>query len=214
MSPVLYEAAQPCEIDMITALVHEIKNPAAVALAHVGLLRQAGSDGERLANCERIASALDDIAELAHQMLCVVHGTPLVSSFDLYACLEEMCETYQEAWPNINFTLHRYAAPIQFHAHEASMRMVFSNLLKNAAEAVTPHGCVNIYVHLEDDWVRVCIHDDGSNGTAAIDLEHVKPRGNGLGLPITRWLLQRLGGTLTLNIGEMGGCEAVVRLPR
>ena len=210
-------AAKDLPSAMVTALIHEIKNPAAVALAHVGLLRQAKTEAERLASYERIECALDDIETLAHELLCATHSLApaQVQPIDLCTCLEEMCDTYQAAWPSIKFTLHRHAAtaPLLVYAHPASLRMVCGNVLKNAAQAAVPNGCVTLRVSLEDDWVRLTVHNNGAPYQPDATVQK-NQRGNGLGLPITRWLLAGMGGTLEIGAGEIGGCKATVRLPR
>ncbi|MCL2500252.1 MAG: HAMP domain-containing histidine kinase [Defluviitaleaceae bacterium] len=192
------------------ALAHEIKNPAALALAHVQLLRN-GIDKKGFDHIER---ALNTIVDLAQEMLSVTYGQPLAFDFDLYEVLGEVLGMYQAAWPGVRFLLTPHA-PLTIRAHEVSVRMVFSNLIKNAVEAVSggghPYPEVTLSAATEGDYACVTICDNGPGYSETHGCSK-KPQGNGLGLPIARWLLDRMGGRLELQPNMMGGCKAVVRL--
>jgi C4-dicarboxylate-specific signal transduction histidine kinase len=200
---------------MTAALAHEIKNPAALALAHIQLLRAGiGASSEGFDNIER---ALHTIVDLAQEMLSVTYGQPLAFDFDLHEILAEVVTMYQAAWPGVRFMLTPGAEPLIIRAHEVSVRMVLSNLIKNAVEAVSggerSGAAVSLSAGMINNRAVVTILDNGPGYNIELPCKlSKKPRGNGLGLPITRWLLERMGGELDLYPGISGGCEAVVRL--
>jgi len=94
---------------------------------------------------------------------------------------------------------------------------VMVNLLSNAAKfAADEGGRIHIHLSTHDDRWRVCVNDNGP-GIAEEDLEQVfekfhqtqiggsKPAGTGLGLPISRQIIDHLGGRLwALNQPEKG----------
>ena len=103
------------------------------------------------------------------------------------------------------------------------LHQVVVNLLDNAAR----HAVAEVRVTASADGhdVRVEVLDDGP-GVAPEDRERVFERftrtdaaraardgGSGLGLSITRWLVELHGGSVTLTDGAPG-CRAVVDLPR
>lgn len=194
---------------MTTALAHEIKNPAALALAHVQLLRAGENDWQ--SSLFHIERALEDIIDLAQEMLGVSYGAPLAFNFDLHEVLTEVIEAYQAAWPGVNFLLTPQAVPLTVRAPEVCLRMVLSNLIKNAVEADCRE--VSVFYGVKDESAFIVIRNDGTGYDENTPPEK-KPHGNGLGLPIARWLMERIGGNLTLRAGVINGCEAVVRLPR
>ncbi|MCL2203906.1 MAG: HAMP domain-containing histidine kinase [Defluviitaleaceae bacterium] len=200
---------------MTAALAHEIKNPAALALAHVQLLR--GGTEDITHSCDHIERALETIVDLAQEMLSVTYSQPLAYDFDLHELICDVLYAYQAAWPGIAFSLTPETGEMPLRASEVCVHMVLSNLIKNAVEAVTcarlHHPEISLSVGLQDEWLYICIRDNGPGYHE--DFTHIKkPHGNGLGLPIAQWLLTRLGGDLAMRPGLLGGCEAVVRLPR
>ena len=193
--------------ELAAALAHEIKNPAALALAHVAQLRKR-SDLRGIGDtCDHIEEALEKICCLVQEMLFVTYGATPAYEFDLEDMLMDMLEAYQAAWPNITFSLEMPGEGLMYYGEEAYIKMVFSNLLKNAVEAVGEAGYVMVNLSLEPDCVLATIHDSGSNHTI------YKPHASGLGLAICEWLLSRAGGRMELRGLPAGGCEAKVLLP-
>jgi len=195
--------------DLAAALAHEIKNPAAVALAHVAALRKRKDIRGIGDTCDHISDALEHIIDLVQEMLLVTYGLPPAYEFDLEDNILDMLEIYQAAWPTINFSLEADTGGqgLLIHAEETSIKMVFSNLLKNAVEAVGEAGEIHVCLEREGGQVTAYIRDSGK-GNAAL-----KPHSSGLGLAICRWLLARNGGTLDLATMPEGGCEAKVVMP-
>jgi len=186
------------------ALAHEIKNPAALALAHVAQLRKRTDLPGIGDTCDHVEEALEQICHLVQEMLLVTYGTAPAYEFDLEDILLDMLEAYQAAWPQISFSLD--SASLMYYGEETFIKIIFSNLIKNAVEAVAPNGSVNIRLEKSDEHACICIQDSGNTGTT------LKPHASGMGLVICKWLLGRMGGKLELvDIGS--GCEARVVLP-
>lgn len=98
------------------------------------------------------------------------------------------------------------------------MYQVIANLVGNALDAVAEGGTVRLSAQA-GDGVRICVRDDGP-GMSPETLERVqrpfhtsKPRGTGLGLALTRRLVEAHGGTLTLESLPGRGTSACVWLP-
>ncbi len=108
-------------------------------------------------------------------------------------------------------------------AFSAQLNQVWTNLLINAAQAVsTTGGDVTIATSSDDESVTVAVSDTGA-GIPRENLSKIfdpffttKPvgEGTGLGLSITFGIVQRHGGTITVD-SEIGkGTTFTVRLPR
>jgi len=99
---------------------------------------------------------------------------------------------------------------------------VFVNLLTNAVEAMPQGGTLRLITRITGDerYVDVWIIDSG-HGISDKVKEHLfqpfvttKPAGHGLGLWLSKHIIERLGGTIRLESkGENQGATFVVRLP-
>jgi two-component system, NtrC family, nitrogen regulation sensor histidine kinase NtrY len=99
------------------------------------------------------------------------------------------------------------------------LEQVLINLLKNASEATGAHGVVRLRWRHDGHTIVVEIEDDGP-GLAHTDNLWVpffttKPGGTGIGLVLSREIVERHDGTITLeNRRGTHGCIARITLPR
>jgi len=194
--------------ELAAALAHEIKNPAALALAHVSLLRQRDDLVGIGDTCDHIEESLEEICSLVQDMLLVTYGIPPAYEFDLEDMFIDMLEAYQAAWPQITFNLDTPGEGLMYHGEEVYIKMIFSNLLKNAIEAIGVCGSIKLSLYVSRERiVYITIQDSGSSQ------ERLKPHASGLGLAICRWLLARVGGHLEMAMKPECGCRATVALP-
>jgi signal transduction histidine kinase len=106
------------------------------------------------------------------------------------------------------------------------IRQVLLNLVANAIKFTASGGCVTVGVeHAPGDDLRITVSDNGI-GIANQDLQRVMEPfvqvplpsgmshpGVGLGLPLSRHLIDLHGGTLTLHSTADAGTTAIVTLP-
>ncbi|MGD9662506.1 MAG: ATP-binding protein [Porticoccaceae bacterium] len=111
---------------------------------------------------------------------------------------------------NISITGAAGVATIFHHGLTASLH----NLLNNAADASSR---VDIAIHWDSSEASILIRDYGAGINAGLPgnnpQKSEKPSGMGLGLFLTRSILARHGGTITLNAHSDGGTEANVVIP-
>ncbi|MEW6223380.1 MAG: GAF domain-containing sensor histidine kinase [Chloroflexota bacterium] len=101
---------------------------------------------------------------------------------------------------------------------------VVINLVSNAVK-FTPAGAVHVAVARDGDGVRVAVADSG-RGIAPEDRERIfepfrqasdtvpdEPRGTGLGLPISRQIVEAHGGTMGLESAPGAGSTFWFRIP-
>ena len=195
--------------ELAQALAHEIKNPAALALAHLSHLRKRADLHGIGDACDHIEEALEHICSLVQEMLLVTYGVAPAYDFDLEDMLTDLAEVYQSAWPGIKFSLdvNVSARHLMYYGEETYAKMIFSNLLKNAVEAVGPVGAIHIDLLAQGQEAIVTITDSGSKN------QTIKPHANGLGLAICRWLSARMRGHVEICALAAGGCMARVALP-
>lgn len=110
------------------------------------------------------------------------------------------------------------------HARPTSLTQIWTNLIKNACEAMGDGGILRVTAAAEGDWIAVEIADNGPgipdeirsrifdvNFTTKTGGEHF---GLGLGLSITKSLIEENNGRLALRETPGGGSTFEIRLPR
>jgi signal transduction histidine kinase len=108
-------------------------------------------------------------------------------------------------------TLNAPSDPIMLRADSDRLMQVMLNLISNAAKFVPPQqGLVAVSVHLEGRRVVVQVQDNGP-GVPPDQLQLVfekfrqggdglnRPQGTGLGLPISRQIVEHFGGHMWLQ---------------
>ena len=99
------------------------------------------------------------------------------------------------------------------------LKQIVTNLLLNAIQAMEAKGQLKIHLSEDQNMVRIAISDTGP-GISDQDQAKIfrifystKPGGTGLGLPLTRRLLELNNGTIEFNSNEGQGCTVIIRLP-
>ena len=117
------------------------------------------------------------------------------------------------------FTIAGEVPAIAVDIDPGQMQQVLLNLLKNAREAGSPPGAIEVAARVEDRAFVLEVRDRGC-GMDAMELDRAlhpfqstKPDGSGLGLAICREIAEAHGGSLRLAPRTGGGLAVSVRLP-
>ena len=99
------------------------------------------------------------------------------------------------------------------------LQQVLQSIVTNALDALPDGGKLEVKTALADGRVDIVVQDHGA-GIPAENLEQIfkpffttKPRGVGLGLPLARRLVERMGGTLDLMSRRGEGTRVHIQLP-
>jgi two-component system sensor histidine kinase RegB len=106
-------------------------------------------------------------------------------------------------------------------APQHALARALFNLVRNGLEAGGPEGRVTISGGLTDGWLRLAVSDAGPGMPADVLARAGEPffstkpagRGMGLGLFLTRTLLENLGGRMRLESSPPAGTTVWVELP-
>jgi PAS domain S-box-containing protein len=104
-------------------------------------------------------------------------------------------------------------------ADPEQLRIVFQNLIMNAAQAMAGHGAIDITLASNGDGCQISVRDHGPGmppdvREKAFDAFFTtKHRGTGLGLPIARRMVEAHGGQIDIADADGGGSVITVRLP-
>jgi two-component system NtrC family sensor kinase len=117
--------------------------------------------------------------------------------------------------------VREYGAPPRVECLPQQLNQVFMNLLLNASQAIPGRGTITIRTAAEGDGVRIDIEDTGTGMPESLLERIFEPgfttKGNrvgmGLGLLITRQVVDRHGGRLSVRSVPGAGATFTVWLP-
>jgi len=145
-----------------------------------------------------------------------------VRPFDLVDLLSEVLDDVRAAVRGPvtrDFGLAAADGPVEVEGDRLKLKLVFSNLVRNAAEAGGADGRVRLTAGAGGGRAAVSVDDDGPGVSPAVrarlfrPFTTTKPAGTGLGLAIARKLVDLHGGEIRLSDGPLGGARFTVWLP-
>ncbi len=208
------------------ALAHEIRNPlgAIKGLSQLLMGRMKPASQER-EFADTIVSETRRLEDLVHSLLSFARlPEPRKEKTDLVALVRQVLEDIRIELEKSGIRSGFQSAQPQEWALVDSnqIRQVLWNLFLNARDAMSSGG--NLEVSLQPlrgkDGVTLRVQDSGS-GFSAEALAHLfepffttKAQGNGLGHAISQQIIQRHGGTISIENVPQGGALCTIYLPR
>jgi two-component system, NtrC family, sensor kinase len=216
---------------MAAVVAHEINNPLSGILTYAKLLRKwISHEEESRKHRDEICTSLDLIAsesrrcgDLVRNLLTLSRETPLnLQKTQLNQIVERTTQLLQHqfdlAGVHLQLDLDATLPPVQCDASQ--IEQVLLALLVNAKEAM-PHAGGNIWVTTTFDDKTFCIQvrDDGP-GISPELLPRIfdpflttKESGVGLGLAISRSIMERHGGSIDVRSNPGSGTTFTITLP-
>jgi two-component system nitrogen regulation sensor histidine kinase NtrY len=208
-------------------MAHEVKNsltPIRLTMEEIAV-RQSGAGGDFYEQAAQIV--VDEVQSLERRVRAFsdFSAEPPVSPkpIDINSLLEERIAFLRTAHPDIVYSTRLAPDHPRVYADEDLVKGVLTNLLENAAQAVTPGGVVlgvTLGVTAADgDKITIEVHDSGpglsaqARGSLFQPAISFKRGGMGLGLSIARKSALLAGGDILLVPGELGGAAFRVLLP-
>jgi two-component system, NtrC family, nitrogen regulation sensor histidine kinase NtrY len=116
-------------------------------------------------------------------------------------------------------TLDLPSGPVIAYCDPVQLDLVLVNLMKNAREAMMETGVISVRCRQESAFWQLEIRDEGMGvtnpGNLFVPFYSTKKNGNGIGLIVSRQIVESHGGSLGLrNRSDRPGCIAELRLPK
>ena len=203
-------------------VAHELKNPLTSLRSAVETLPLARSEDSKsrlmeviqhdVRRLDRLISDISDASRLDAE-LARIQADPLDLSELLRNMTSAANERSGEAQPAIKLAVAHSSGvnPYMIKGHDIRLGQVLSNLLDNARSFSREDGSVRLNLSREDKMIKVIVDDDGP-GIRAENTERIferfytdRPDGegfgnnSGLGLSISRQIIEAHDGTLTAN---------------
>ncbi|WP_251552266.1 ATP-binding protein [Neobacillus muris] len=208
---------------MAASVAHEIRNPMTSVRGFVQLLSTstALSESERsylsvcLMELDRANKIISDYLSLGknfdQEKLRPVNlswiASQSVKSLSSYSLMENV---------EVKFTNDHHAVVLGVPGRVQQMLV---NLIKNAIEAASPSGFVEMTLRKKGDSVLVIITDDGTGMTSqqienlGLPYYSTKEKGTGLGIMVTLQIIKEMGGTWAVKSELNQGTQFTLSFP-
>jgi C4-dicarboxylate-specific signal transduction histidine kinase len=216
--------------DMATALAHEINQPLAAASNYLFTVRHLLE-----AKAEPAGPAVDEALDkasaqmhragqiIAHLREFIARGEPDKMEQSLHGLIRRTCElvapSAREA--KVDIVLHLDAAEDTVLADRVQIEQAMVNLMRNAIEAMeeSKERKLAVSTSLEDGMIRADFADTGqglpasANSDLFVPFTSTKSKGLGVGLSISRSIIEAHYGTIWAQANPDGGARFSFTLP-
>jgi two-component system NtrC family sensor kinase len=228
----LLRAEQLAAVGRISAQVaHEVRNPLssiglnvelleeALGRAHFGAPEEASEARELLAAVTREVDRLTDVTERYLRMARL--PVPSLAAEDLNGVLTEVLHFSGQELERSGVRVERRLAEGLPRAlvDEGQLRQVFLNLVRNSREAMPEGGVLTVETRAVAEGVEVRFSDTGVGISEEVRERLFEPffttkgNGTGLGLAVSRQILQAHTGSIRCEARPGGGTTFVLSLP-
>jgi two-component system sensor histidine kinase BaeS len=215
----------------VADISHELRTPLAIIRGEL----EALEDGVRRFDQEAIASLQGEVRLLSkliddlYQLSLADVGNMIYRKVEVNLCklLESTVDSFRDRFrrAQIDLQLSLPSSPVRVSADEGRLQQLFANLVENSARYTEAGGVLRISCRVMADSAVVDLMDSAP-GVEPDKLPHLFERfyrtegsrnrasgGAGLGLAISRAIVEAHGGSIDAHPSPLGGLWLTVRLP-
>lgn len=211
---------------LAAGIAGRVNSPLDGALRYAGLVRAHLDNDERhkeyLAlikqGLERIAGITASLAGL-YGPSC---GCPdREESVDIHQLIDEAVDVFSSSCKDTVRIIVQHDGPLRVRSDQA-VRHVFTNMIKNAIEAMPDGGTLTISSEVKQAGLRIVFQDTGSGITAEHQRKIFEPffttkpegAGSGFGLALCKDIVERYGGRIGVKSAPEQGSAFTILFPR
>ena len=230
------QAASAAKSDFLAAMSHELRTPLNAIIGFSELLAEGDGETDEATVSSfaehihgsglHLLELVNDVLDLARVEAGRLDLKPV--RFDLDALVRQTVATTRPLADQKRLMVELQLEPAAIEADPSRIRQIVLNLLSNAVKFTDPEGSIRISLRAVDGGHVELVVGDTGRGIRAADIERIfeafqqaddegpvptHHEGTGLGLALTRQLVEAHGGTVAVR-SEVGiGSEFTVRLP-
>lgn len=210
---------------LLSSISHEIKNPLTLIHSTIQLMERNYPEVKKIKYWPSLINDIQDVNTLVNDLTNYNHCENLkLTNVDLYLLIADLSASIPNMVPDKDIKIEIHAddtsrSNISYYCCDyIKMKQVFTNILKNAVEAIEKHGDINIYINANPkDLVK------NINGINYMEIEFCnngnpipedtiktifdpfithKVGGTGVGLPVCQKIIQAHGGFIHAKSNE------------
>jgi two-component system sensor histidine kinase HydH len=210
------------------SIAHEIRNPITAAKS---LVQQMGEDPSSRENVEYAGVALEELdrveRSISHLLRFARDEEIRIADLSLAEVADSSLETFRDRLTRSGVTVDRSIdSDCWMEGDSEKLRRVLINLIGNALDAFEgaavrePHLEIAAGENLAGTSVWLRLRDNGpgispeAQGQIFSPFYTSKPTGNGLGLAISKKVVEAHGGSIEVESAPGAGCSFLVTLPK
>ncbi|GAA3910535.1 hypothetical protein GCM10022228_21890 [Halomonas cibimaris] len=231
----LAQRANQAKSEFLSSMSHELRTPLNAILGFAQLL----SNSQRHPLNERQSRQVNQIEKSGQHLLSLINEVLDLAKIEagrmslslenlaLAQVIDDACQTLEPSADAAGIRLAFTPPPAgwQVHADYTRVKQVLFNLISNAIKYNSPGGSVEVAASSENDTLCIRISDSGPGIPEhrqhelfepfnRLDAENGAIEGTGIGLAITRELIERMGGTIGVDSTPGSGSTFWFTLPR
>ena len=213
--------------EMARQVAHEIKNPLTPMKLSIQYLQKAIDNNSpnvkemTLGVARTLVEQIDHLSKIASDFSQFANiGNSKNEVFDLHEMLQSLASLYITT-ENLHFTWEPVPQRIVLFADKTQLNRLFTNLLQNAVEACENKTERKIVMkeELDGEFIIVKVSDNGDGIPLQVQEKIFTPNfttktsGTGLGLAMSKSIVEQAKGTLWFETTEGEGTTFFVRIP-
>lgn len=222
----LYDSQKLAALGQLSAgIAHEIRNPlSSIKMSLQILTKRMNPEGNDLKRFKIAEKEVDHLETLVNDILAFAKPVePKKIPVDLSKVLEQAIDLAEKGITDKKIAMRTEFAEVPYVTVDpAMMADAFLNVIRNAVEAVSENGRIDLSLSYADatrQAVVVEIRDNGS-GIAEEDMPHIfnpfftrKNYGTGLGLSLVKKVIDIHQGTISVSSKKKEGTKVLITLP-
>jgi signal transduction histidine kinase len=203
------------------AVMHEVNNPLEAIGNLVFLTKSAADDPAQVRkHMQVVESQLARLGEITRKTLSFYREDAEPRAFDLVAIAETAIRLHIQGLPAGRVSITKqFPEMVSVHGREGEILQVLSNLLSNALDALPEKDATfRLRIRVVGKRVQMAIADNGHGVSTALRNRLFKPfatgkgKGTGLGLWISKQIIERHSGTIRFRSSQQVGKSGTVFL--
>lgn len=229
----LLKQANEFKKEVLAIVTHDLRNPIGTILGFSDLISEIEDVDRSKQYGQYIFKSATQMMELVNGFLGSAINDSIefeleYSNFDIIELIHSVIHSLEHAIEKKKQTIHfnLLIRSLTIKSDRLKMKEILENLLSNAIKFSNEYKEISVLLHSENKFIEIIIKDQGQGFTNE-DLKKVfgkfqrlsaRPTDNesssGLGLFITKMIVDKLGGSINLESVYKQGSTFTIRLPK